>query len=129
MAFRSTDLGSSWEAISPDLTRHDPSTLEPSGGPITKDTSGAETYATIFAFVESPHEPGVFWAGSDDGLVHICRDNGKNWHDVTPRGLAERTLISMIEVSPHDPASAYMAATRYKLDDTRAGVRPAGQRR
>jgi photosystem II stability/assembly factor-like uncharacterized protein len=119
VVFRSTDLGSSWEAISPDLTRHDLSTLEPSGGPITKDTSGAETYATIFAFVESPHEQGVYWAGSDDGLVHICRDGGKTWNNVTPQGLPERTLISMIEVSPHDPASAYMAATRYKLDDTR----------
>ena len=119
VVFRSTDLGSSWEAISPDLTRHDPSTLEPSGGPITKDTSGAETYATIFAFVESPHEKGVYWAGSDDGLIHISRNGGKTWDNVTPQGLAERTLISMIDVSPHDPASAYMAATRYKLDDTR----------
>ena len=119
VVFRSPDLGSSWEAISPDLTRHDPNTLEASGGPITKDTSGAETYATIFAFVESPHQPGVFWAGSDDGLVHISRDSGKTWDNVTPQGLPERTLIGMIDVSPHDPASAYMAATRYKLDDTR----------
>ena len=119
VVFRSTDLGSSWEAISPDLTHHDPGTLEPSGGPITKDTSGAETYATIFAFVESPHEKGVYWAGSDDGLIHISRNGGKTWDNVTPQGLAERTLISMIDVSPHDPASAYMAATRYKLDDTR----------
>ena len=79
VVFRSADLGSSWEAISPDLTRHDPSTLEPSGGPITKDTSGAEVYATIFAFVESPHEPGVYWAGSDDGLVHLSRDGGTTW--------------------------------------------------
>jgi photosystem II stability/assembly factor-like uncharacterized protein len=119
VVFRSTDLGSSWEAISPDLTRHDPSTLEPPGGPITKDTSGAETYATIFAFVESPHEQGVFWAGSDDGLVHLSRNAGTTWDNVTPQGLPECTLISMIDVSPHDPASAYMAATRYKLDDTR----------
>ena len=119
MVFRSRDLGSSWEAISPDLTRHDPATLEPSGGPITKDTSGAETYATIFAFVESPHERGVFWAGSDDGLVHLSRDGGATWEPVTPPDLPEWTLISMIEVSPHDPATAYMAATRYKLDDTR----------
>ena len=119
VVFRSTDLGSSWEAISPDLTHHDPSTLEPSGGPITKDTSGAETYATIFAFVESPHQPGVFWAGSDDGLVHVSRNGGTTWDNVTPQGLPERTLISMIDVSPHDAASAYVAATRYKLDDTR----------
>ena len=117
--FRSTDLGGSWEAISPDLTRHDPETLEPSGGPITRDTSGAETYATIFAFVESPHEKGVFWAGSDDGLVHLSRNGGVTWDPVTPPDLPEWTLISMIEVSPHDPATAYLAATRYKLDDTR----------
>ena len=119
VVFRSTDLGGSWEAISPDLTRHDPSTLEPSGGPITRDTSGAEIYATIFAFVESPHEQGVFWAGSDDGLVHLSRDGGATWTSVTPPDLLEWTLISMIEVSSHDPATAYIAATRYKLDDTR----------
>ncbi len=119
LVFRSTNQGGSWETISPDLTRHDPSTLEPSGGPITKDTSGAEVYATIFAFVESPHEAGVFWAGSDDGLVHLSRDNGATWNQVTPSDLPEWTLICMIEVSPHDPATAYIAATRYKLDDTR----------
>ena len=119
LVFRTTDLGNSWEAISPDLTRHDPATLEPSGGPITKDTSGAEVYATIFAFVESPHRPGVFWAGSDDGLVHLSRDGGATWDLVTPDDLPEWALICMIEVSPHDPATAYLAATRYKLDDTR----------
>jgi photosystem II stability/assembly factor-like uncharacterized protein len=119
MVFRSTDQGSSWDAISPDLTRQDITKMEPSGGPVTKDTSGAETYGTIFALVESPHERGVFWAGSDDGLVHISRDNGKTWDDVTPEDLPEWALISMIEVSPHDPATAYLAATRYKLDDTR----------
>ncbi len=119
LVFRSTDQGSTWEPISPDLTRADTSKMETSGGPITKDTSGAETYGTIFAFVESPHEPGVFWAGSDDGLVHISRDGGKTWNDITPIDLPEWTLINMIEVSPHTPATAYMAATRYKLDETR----------
>ena len=119
MVFRSTDQGDSWEAISPDLTRHEPSTLEPSGGPITKDTSGAETYATIFAFAESPLEKGLFWAGSDDGLVHISRDGGESWQDVTPEDLGEWTLITMIEPSHHDPAVAYMTATRYKMDDPR----------
>ena len=119
VVFRTTDLGNSWEAISPDLTRNDPSTLEPSGGPITKDTSGAEVYATIFALVESPHEAGVFWSGSDDGLVHLSRDGGITWVAVTPDDLPEWTLICMIEVSPHDPGTAYLAATRYKLDDTR----------
>ena len=119
LVFRSTDQGSTWEPISPDLTRADTSKMETSGGPITKDTSGAETYGTIFAFVESPHEPGVFWAGSDDGLVHISRDGGKTWSDITPVDLPEWTLINMIELSPHSPATAYLAATRYKLDETR----------
>ncbi|MFQ5934041.1 MAG: glycosyl hydrolase, partial [Dehalococcoidia bacterium] len=119
MVFKSTDQGNSWESLSPDLTRNDASKLEASGGPITRDTSGAEVYATIFAFAESPHERSVFWAGSDDGLVHISRDGGQTWDDVTPKDVEPFTLISMIELSPHDPATAYMAATRYKLDDTR----------
>ena len=119
LVFRSRDQGSSWEAISPDLTRNDPTTLELSGGPITIDATGAETYGTIFAFTESLHERGVFWAGSDDGLIHISRDDGKTWDKVTPKGLPEWTLISMIEPSSHDPAAAYIAATRYKLDDPR----------
>jgi photosystem II stability/assembly factor-like uncharacterized protein len=117
--FRSRDEGGSWEVISPDLTRADPETLGPSGGPITRDNTSAETYATIFAAVESPHEAGVFWTGSDDGLVHISRDGGKNWTDVTPPELPEWALISIVEPSPHEPKSAYLAATRYKLDDTR----------
>jgi len=117
--FRSTDEGSSWEEISPDLTRDDKSKMEPSGGPITKDNVGTEYYGTIFAFAESPRERGLFWAGSDDGLVHISRDAGKTWHNVTPQDLPEWALISMIEPSPHDPATAYFAATRYKLDDFR----------
>ena len=119
LVFRSHDQGSTWEAISPDLTRNDPAKMEASGGPITKDTSGAETYGTIFAFVESPHEKGVFWAGSDDGLVHLSMDSGLTWSDVTPPDLPAWTLINMIEVSPHNPATAYLAATRYKLDEPR----------
>ena len=115
---RSTNLGASWEVISPDLTRNDPDKLKPSGGPITRDNTGAEVYCTIFAFVESPHEAGVFWAGSDDGLVHISKDGGKTWTNVTPPDLPEWALISIIEPSPHDPATAYIAATRYKWDDT-----------
>ncbi len=117
--FRSTNEGTSWEAISPDLTRNDVTKMGPSGGPITKDTTGAEHYGTIFAFVESAHERGLFWVGTDDGLIHLSKDGGLTWEDVTPKNLAEWTLISMIEVSPHDPAAAYVAATRYKLDDTR----------
>jgi photosystem II stability/assembly factor-like uncharacterized protein len=116
---KSTDEGVTWEVISPDLTRNDPTTLRPSGGSITADNSGAEIYATIFAFRESPRESGVFWAGSDDGLLHLSRDGGKSWRNVTPPGLPEWAMISIIEPSPHDAAAAYAAATRYKLDDTR----------
>jgi hypothetical protein len=117
--FRSTDQGHSFEAISPDLTRADPRTLQPSGGPITKDNVSTEFYATIFAFAESPLQRGLLWAGSDDGLIHVSRDGGHSWHNVTPTELPEFALISIIEPSPHDPAVAYVAATRYKLDDTR----------
>ncbi|MGH2561557.1 MAG: VPS10 domain-containing protein [Thermomicrobiales bacterium] len=116
---RSTDLGGSWEVISPDLTRNDPTKLAPSGGPITRDNTGAEVYCTIFAFAESPHQPGLIWAGTDDGLVHLSDDGGQTWRDVTPPDLPAWSLISIIEPSPHDPATAYLAATRYKLDDTR----------
>ncbi len=118
IVFRSTNEGASWEPISPDLTRGEPSTLEPSGGPITKDTTGAEHYGTVFALAESPHEPGVLWAGSDDGRLHLSRDAGRNWKPITPRDLPEWTTICAIEPSPHDPAKVYLAATRYKLDDT-----------
>jgi photosystem II stability/assembly factor-like uncharacterized protein len=115
--FRSTDEGSSWEVISPDLTRNDVTKQEASGGPPTKDNTGAEYYCTIFAFAESPITRGLFWAGSDDGLVHISRDGGQSWQNVTPAELPEWALISIIEPSPHDPAVAYLAATRYKWDD------------
>ena len=116
-AFRSTNEGNSWEEISPDLTRNDQSKMESSGGPITQDNVGTEYYGTIFAFVESPLERGLFWAGSDDGLVHISRDSGKSWQNVTPPDLPEWALISILESSPHNPATAYLAATRYKMDD------------
>ncbi len=115
--FRSTDEGSSWETISPDLTRNDPSTQGSSGGPITKDNTGAEIYGTVFTIAESPVKSGVIWAGSDDGLVHISKDGGANWTDVTPADLPEWSLISLIEASPHDAKTAYLAANRYKHDD------------
>jgi photosystem II stability/assembly factor-like uncharacterized protein len=115
---RSRDEGQSWEEISPDLTRNDPSKLVASGGPITKDNTGAEVYCTIFALAESQRDPDVLWAGTDDGRVQISRDSGATWSDVTPNGLPDWTLISTIETSLHDPAKAYIAATRYKLDDT-----------
>lgn len=117
--FRSDNEGQSWEAISPDLTRADPDKLKPSGGPLNRDAVGAETYATVFAFAESPLQQGVLWAGSDDGLVHISKNNGETWDDITPAELPEWTMISGIEPSAHDPATAYIAATKYKLDDYR----------
>jgi photosystem II stability/assembly factor-like uncharacterized protein len=115
--FRSENMGESWTPISPDLTRGDPETLEPSGGPITKDNTGAEVYGTVFTIAESPVQPGVFWAGSDDGLVHVSRDNGETWQNATPETLPDWALISLIDASPHDPGTAWLAATRYKMDD------------
>ncbi len=112
-----TTEGKSWQKISPDLTRHDPKTLGPSGGPITKDQTGVETYATIFTIAPSPHNAGVIWTGSDDGLIYLTQDAGKTWNNVTPRGLPEFSRISMIEVSPHRAGTAYIAAKRYQLDD------------
>lgn len=116
---RSVDNGTTWETISPDLTRNDPTKIGPSGGPITADNSGAEIYCTIFAFRESPHERGVFWAGSDDGLLHISRDGAQSWQNVTPSDLPEWAMINIIEPSPHDAATAYVAVTCYKSDDLR----------
>jgi photosystem II stability/assembly factor-like uncharacterized protein len=113
---RSTDEGMSWEEISPDLTRNDKSKQDESGGPITKDDTSVEYYNTIFTFVESAIEPGLLWAGSDDGLIHISRDNGESWDNVTPRGLPE-SMISILDASHHDAGTAYFAATRYKFGD------------
>ncbi|MBV9133381.1 MAG: glycosyl hydrolase [Chloroflexi bacterium] len=114
---RSRDRGMHWETISPDLTRADLATLEPSGGPIHKDNVSTEYYATVFALAESPLDPNVLWAGSDDGLVHVSRDAGATWQNATPPALPEWSLISIIDASPHHAATAYVAATRYKLDD------------
>jgi photosystem II stability/assembly factor-like uncharacterized protein len=116
---RSNDSGTTFEEISPDLTRNDPSKLVASGGPLTRDNTGAEVYCTIFALAESPLTPGLLWAGSDDGLVHLSRDGGQTWHKVTPPQLPEWGLISIIEPSPHAEGTACVAATRYRHDDTR----------
>ncbi len=115
--FKSTSGGQQFTAISPDLTRGDPETLRASGGPITLDNVSTEYYGTVFAFAESKVQAGVLWAGSDDGLIHVSKDGGETWDDATPQVLPDWSLISIIEASPHDPASAYVAATRYKLDD------------
>ncbi|MEK6610998.1 MAG: glycosyl hydrolase, partial [Gemmatimonadota bacterium] len=117
MVFRTTNEGQSWTAISPDLARNDPTKGQPSGGPITKDNTSVEYYGTVFTIAPSPRDSGVIWAGSDDGLVHVTRDGGASWQNVTPQGLPEWAMISLIEASPHDAATAYAAATRYKLDD------------
>jgi photosystem II stability/assembly factor-like uncharacterized protein len=117
--FRSTDQGMSWEAASDDLTRADPETLGPSGGPITKDMAGTDVYATIFALAVSPVEPGVLWAGSDDGLIQLSRDNGQTWKNVNPPELPDWALVSIIEPSPHDGGTVWVAATCYKLHDDR----------
>ena len=112
-----TTEGKSWTRISPDLTRHDPKTMGASGGPITKDQTGVETYATIFTIAPSPHDENVIWTGSDDGYVQLTRDGGKTWTNVTPKDLPEFARISMIDVSPHRPGAAYVAAKRYQLGD------------
>jgi photosystem II stability/assembly factor-like uncharacterized protein len=115
--FRSTNEGQSWETISPDLTRNDKSKQGPAGGPITKDNTSVEYYNTIFSVAESPVTRGVIWAGSDDGLVHVTRDAGKTWANVTPRGTPEWIQINTVEASPHEAGAAYVAATMYKSDD------------
>lgn len=117
--FKSDDLGESWVQISPDLTRNDKTRMGKSGGPITKDDTGVEYYGTVFALSESPHEAGVMWAGSDDGKLHLTRDGGENWSDVTPSSLPEWAMVNSIDVDPFNPAGAYVAATRYKMDDFR----------
>jgi photosystem II stability/assembly factor-like uncharacterized protein len=114
---RSRDAGTSWQTLGPDLTRAEASMLLPSGGPLHKDNVSTEYYATIFAFAESPVRASVLWAGSDDGLIHVSQDHGESWTNVTPPQLPEWTLISTIEPSAHDPGTAYVAGTRYKLDD------------
>jgi photosystem II stability/assembly factor-like uncharacterized protein len=111
--------GQSWELISPDLTRNDPKTLEASGGPITKDNTGVEYYGTIFAAAESTLEPGLIWTGSDDGLVHVSKNNGTSWDNVTPKKMPEWMMINCIEVDPFLKGSAYIVGTKYKSGDYR----------
>jgi photosystem II stability/assembly factor-like uncharacterized protein len=115
--FRSADEGMSWQIISPDLTRNNKSKQAASGGPITKDNTGVEVYDTIFSVVESPLQKDLIWAGSDDGLVHITTDGGKNWANVTPKAMPEWGTVSMIEASPHAAGTAYLSAQRHKMDD------------
>lgn len=117
--FKSTNEGQSWEIISPDLTTNDKSKQGPSGGPITKDNTSVEYYCTIFALAESYHDLNILWVGTDDGLVHLTRDGGKTWQNITPKQLPPWSLISMIEVSTFSPGKAYLAVDRHELDDFR----------
>jgi photosystem II stability/assembly factor-like uncharacterized protein len=113
----SSNEGESWEVISPDLTRNDPSKLGSSGGPITQDNTSVEYYCTIFAAAESPVTPGLLWTGSDDGLVHVSRDGGQTWDNVTPKGMPEWMMINSIEPSRFDAGTCYIAGTKYKTGD------------
>jgi len=117
VVFRSRDEGQSWEVISPDLTRNDKTKQISSGGPITKDNTSVEYYNTIFALVPSQHDRNTIWAGSDDGRIHITRDGGGTWTEITPRDMPEWGLVSIIDESAHEPGVAYAAVNRYKLDD------------
>ncbi len=115
--WRTRNEGASWEKISPDLTTHDPATLKRTGGPIHGEMTGAEWYATIYAFAESPKVKGVLWAGSDDGMLSVSKDGGATWQNVTPPGYGKLTRTAHIDPSPHDPAVVYVAANRYQQDD------------
>ncbi len=117
--FASSDQGQTWKAISPDLTRNDKSKQKSSGGPITKDNTSIEYYDTIFTAIESPVKKGLIWVGSDDGLVHLTRDGGAHWENVSPKNIPEWIQINSIEASPFDAGTAYFAATMYKFDDNR----------
>lgn len=112
-----TNEGQSWKVISPDLTRNDSTTLKSSGGPITQDNTSVEYYGTIFAANESPLQEGLIWVGSDDGLIHITRDGGKNWENVTPKKMPEWMMINSVEPSAFDPGTCYVAGTKYKSGD------------
>ena len=114
--FKTSDMGRTWEVVSPDLTRHDTAHMGQSGVPYTNEGAGGENYCTLAYIAESPLEKGVIWTGSDDGIVSLTRDGGTTWSNVTPAGLAE-CLVNCIEVSPFDKATAYIATTRYKFND------------
>jgi len=113
---RSDNRGNEWQEISPDLTRNDRSKQGPGGAPITNEGAGGETYGTIYYIAESPHDAATIWIGTDDGLVQLTRDSGRTWNDVTPPGVGE-AMVNAIEVSPHNPASAYVVISRYKFND------------
>jgi photosystem II stability/assembly factor-like uncharacterized protein len=114
--FKSSDHGQTWTQISGDLTRNDKSKQQPSGGPLTNDITSVEYYDTVFALAESPVNKGTLWAGTDDGLLHVTPDDGQHWSKVTPK-MPEWSTVSIIDASPHDGNTAYVAVDRHKLDD------------
>jgi photosystem II stability/assembly factor-like uncharacterized protein len=124
--FKTTDGGVHWQAISPDLTRNDKSKQQPSGGDITLDDTGTEYYDTIFAVAESPITKGLIWVGTDDGLIQITRDEGKNWANVTPKDMPEWSRVSQIDASPHDAGTAYVAVDRHQNDDLKPYIYKTG---
>ncbi|MGB8194494.1 MAG: hypothetical protein WCF67_21360, partial [Chitinophagaceae bacterium] len=115
--FATEDEGQSWEQLSPDLTTNDKSKQASSGGPITKDNTSVEYYCTIFTAAESPFEKDLLWTGSDDGLIHVSRDGGKNWQNVTPPNLPKWMMWNCIDADPFKKGAAYFTGTRYKVDD------------
>jgi photosystem II stability/assembly factor-like uncharacterized protein len=120
VVFRTSDGGMSWTPISGDLTRNDKSKQQRSGGPVTGENISIEYYDVVFSLAESPRQKGLLWAGTDDGLVHVTRDDGKTWTNVTPKDLPAWSLVSQIDASPHDPGTAYLAVDRHELDDYKA---------
>ncbi len=114
---RTADGGVTWETISPDLTAFRPERQMVSGGPITRDITGEEHFSTLYVIEASPHDPAVIWTGANDGPVHVTRDGGATWHDVTPPGWPADGRVNAIEISPHDPDRAYVAGYRFLLDD------------
>lgn len=121
VVFKTTNEGISWETVSPDLTRNEKDKHGPGGGPYTNEAAGGENYNTLMALVESQHEKGVLYAGSDDGLVHLTKDGGENWKNVTPKGINDG-IINSIDISEHDPATVYIVVMRYKYQDLNSYV-------
>ncbi len=120
--WRTTDGGKTWKALSGDLTRHAPETQEKSGGPITGDMNGPEVYGTIFAVGPSKHTVNTIWTGSDDGLVHVTRDGGRTWTNVTPREMPDFGRVSQIDASAFDDGAAYISVRRPLLNDRRPHI-------
>ena len=121
MVFKTQDGGNSWDVVSPDLTKNEKDKQGPGGKPYTNEAAGGENYNTLMSLVESPHEQGVLYAGSDDGLIHITKDGGQNWTNITPKGITDG-IINSIEVSPHNPATAYIVIMKYKSMDLKPYV-------